>query len=106
MTTELLATLPDLAGEMTRLLAQVGRSELAEQVKQLRIVERCRCGDAFCATFYTTPPPAGGWGAGHENVVLDAQDGDIVLDVVHGKIVCVEILNRDQLRKALVAICP
>jgi hypothetical protein len=87
---------PDLLDEVRRLLIESGRAELAAQVDQLVVVDRCRCGDPECATFYTAPPPRDGWGAGHENVVLDAAGADIVLDVVHGKIVCVEVVRHDQ----------
>jgi hypothetical protein len=106
MATNLQVALPGLAQEMRKLLSDSGQPELAAQVDHLAIVDRCRCGDLFCATFYTAPPPRGGWGPGHENVFLDAADGDIILDVLHGKIVCVEVLHRDELRERLLTVCP
>jgi hypothetical protein len=41
------------AGELERLLKKSGEPELAAQAPQLTIVDRCRCGDDFCASFYT-----------------------------------------------------
>ena len=93
--------LPSLAVELTDLLTSAGHSSLAEQVPSLRIFDRCRCDDWFCATFYTAPPPKGAWGSKHENVALDPEQGYLVLDVLDGKIVAVEALYRDDLRKPL-----
>lgn len=43
-------TLPALAFELQNLLTKKGRLELAAQVRSLQIVDRCRCGDDFCAS--------------------------------------------------------
>ena len=48
-----------LARELELLLKKQGEFELASQVAQLRIVDRCRCGDDFCSSFYTQPKPEG-----------------------------------------------
>jgi hypothetical protein len=44
-------TLPTLAAELQELLTKAGRTELASQVPGLKIADRCRCGDYFCASF-------------------------------------------------------
>src|SRR6185436_9277691 len=44
--------LPAFANELRDLLNQLGEVELANQVAGLRLVDRCRCGDDFCGTFY------------------------------------------------------
>jgi hypothetical protein len=75
-------------------------------VSDLRIADRCRCGDDFCATFYTQPKPQGSYGAGHKNLVLEPQKGDVILDVVNGSIASVEVLYRDEIRDALIARIP
>jgi hypothetical protein len=55
--------LPSFADELERLLRQEGREGLASQVAGLEVIDRCRCGDEFCATFTTAavtkpyPPP-------------------------------------------------
>jgi hypothetical protein len=99
-------TLPELADELSRLLQAAGHECLARQVPALKILDRCRCGDEFCATFYTQPQPLGAYGAGHENIKLEPERGMLILDVVRGSIACVEVLYRDEIRRALLAAVP
>ena len=107
MSTPLLTNaMPDLAQELETLLARQGEPALAAQVQQLQIVDRCRCGDSFCATFYTVPCPSGAWGAGHRNVSLDCETGMLILDVVDGRVTAVEVLDRDEIRQRLHEILP
>lgn len=98
--------LPDLAAELQRLLMQDGQQDLAAQVADLRIVERCRCGDDFCATFYVQMEPRGSWGPTHRNLPLTPNAGMIILDIVNERIACVEVLYRDDVRKKLLAALP
>jgi hypothetical protein len=100
------AVFPDLAGELARLLCAADEGPLAESVPELRIVGRCRCADDFCATFYTALPPQGAYGPTHRNIGLDPEDGMIILDVEHGRIVCVEILYRPDFRRRLLELLP
>jgi hypothetical protein len=58
----LVETLPSLTEELQELLAKVDRAELASQIPALNIVDRCGCGDNFCASFYTQPKPNGSYG--------------------------------------------
>jgi hypothetical protein len=99
-------TLPAFAIEFRQLLEQQGESELAARVSSLKIFERCRCGDDFCATFYTQPKPIGGFGPGHRNVRLIPEEGMLILDVVGEEIACVEILDRPEIREKLLAVLP
>jgi hypothetical protein len=98
--------LPVLADELELLLKKSGEPELAAQVPQLAIVDRCRCGDDFCASFYTEPKPEGTYGAGHRCMELEPAKGMLILDVVAGAIVHVEVLYRDEIRKQLIAALP
>jgi hypothetical protein len=98
--------LPPFATELQQLLTEKCETELAAQVPGLAILERCRCGDDFCATFYTQPKPEGSFGPGHRNVALTPDEGMLVLDVVTGKIACVEVLDRKEIRQKLVEILP
>ena len=66
--------LPEFAAELVRTLRAEGRTDLGEQIATLRVVDRCRCGDWFCATFYTVPKPDGPWGKGHETVPLELSE--------------------------------
>jgi hypothetical protein len=99
-------TFPELAQELEELLMAEKESDLAEQVSSLRIVDRCRCGDDFCATFYTQAPPQGSYGSGHRNVALEPKDGMLILDVVNDKIAKVEVLYRNEIRKVLLRTLP
>ena len=99
-------TLPAFATELQRLLIEKGESELAAQVPRLAILERCDCGDDFCATFYTLPKPKGAYGPGHRNVRLMPDEGMLILDVVAGEIACVELLDRKDARQKLDEVFP
>ncbi len=102
----LVDTLPELGTELERLLIKAQQSELAAQVSKLTILDRCRCGDDFCASFYTQPKPAGRYGPGLRTIDLDASDGMLILDVVAGTIAHVEVLYRDGIRNKLIAHFP
>jgi hypothetical protein len=97
---------PLLSKELQQLLEEMGEAYLASQVERLKIVDRCRCGDDFCASFYTQPKPKGAYGPGHRNVVLDPDKGMLILDVVDGVIAQVEILHRNDIRQKLLAVLP
>ena len=98
--------LPDLADELTALLSSQGEKDLAEQVPELRLVDRCRCGDDFCATLYTAPKPKGAYGPNHESIPLCPSSGHLILDLVDRKIVCIEILFREDLRIRVLQLFP
>ena len=100
------AALPELVNELEALLGAQGEANLAALVRGLQIVERCRCGDDFCATFDVQPKPEGAYGPTHRNVVLDPDRGMLILDVVNQEIACVEVLYRDDVRERLHAIFP
>jgi hypothetical protein len=91
---------PDLCTELIALLNAEGLSDLGVCAHDLRIVAPCRCGDDFCQSFYTAPPPNGPYGPGHRNVTLAPEQGMIILDVVDGRIMFVEVLDHPPLRDA------
>ena len=98
--------LPSLAVELEELLNHHPEADLADQVSQLAVVDRCRCGDEFCSSFYTQPKPEGNYRRDHRCVELDAAEGMLLVYVVEGKIVHVEILNRGGVRRNLLAALP
>jgi hypothetical protein len=98
--------LPELANQLERLLKVEGEHELAAQVQGLRIVDRCRCGDDFCATFYVQPKPVGSFGPTHRNVTLEPEQGMLILDVENAKIACIEVLYLDDIRRKLETLLP
>ena len=101
----LLRALPAFAAELEKSLRDQGRADLASQVAELPLVDRCRCGDDFCASFYTAAKPAGAYGPGHSNLTVDC-DGIVVLDLVDDKIRHVEVIHRPDVQRALFAVLP
>jgi hypothetical protein len=99
-------TFPELAEELEQLLNSIGESALASQIPSLKIVDRCRCGDDFCAQFYTQPKPNGTYGPGARNVPLQPVEGMLIIDVVNNVIAAVEVLYRDDVRKKLLEMFP
>jgi len=102
----LTAALPDLTQELYRLLEDAGEEQLGSQLQNLRIVDRCRCSDDFCSTFYVQPKPKGSYGPMHRNVPLTPERGMLILDVVEDKIVAVEVLYRNEVGKKLLDLMP
>jgi hypothetical protein len=98
--------IPELAQELKALLAGPEFSDVVDQLASLRIVDRCRCGESSCATFYTAARPVGAWGVGHENVSLNSKTGFLILDLVDRRIVCVEVLDREEIKQMLDKILP
>jgi hypothetical protein len=98
--------LPAFASELEESLRDQGRADLASQVARLPLVDRCRCGDHFCATFYTAAEPADGYGPGHANLVVESAKGMIILDLVDDRICCVEVLDRPDVQRVLFAVLP
>jgi len=44
---------PELAKQIFHDLRRLKRYDLAADVMNLRVVDRCRCGESVCGTFYT-----------------------------------------------------
>jgi len=75
------------------MLEAEGHTGLAVRAHDLRIIAECPCTDDFCQSFRTAPEPDGAYGPGHSNVsLLTDHGGMIVLDVVHSRIMFVEVL--------------
>ena len=89
---------PNLVLELEQMLVEEGEPALSAQVAGLRIVDRCRCGDDFCASFFTAPRPVGSYGPGHRTIALAPALGYLNVDVVGGDIVQVEVLYRDDVK--------
>jgi hypothetical protein len=98
--------LPQFAVELEQLLKERGEAKLAAQVPGLTVVDRCRCGDDFCASFYIQPKPNGAYGPGHRCLGLESVEGMLILDLVADKIVHVEVLYRNEIREKLIAALP
>lgn len=93
--------LPLFAEEIEGLLEAKGEKGLAAQIRDLRIVDRCRCPHDYCGSFYTQPKPRGPLGQGHRRVEVDPVTGIVIFDVVDGRILQINVLFRDKVRKIL-----
>ncbi|MET9692119.1 hypothetical protein ABZY81_27160 [Streptomyces sp. NPDC006514] len=92
---------PDLTAQLVRLLEDEGEPWLALCAYDLRLLAECGCGDDFCQSFLThRHPPGTPYGPGHRMVALDPGNGFLNLDVVEGRIVYVELVDRPPLRRA------
>jgi hypothetical protein len=89
------------AQELEIALKAQSRVDLSVQIGELPIVRRCTCGDEDCAHFYTTQRQSGAFGPAHENFLLQTNSGMVVIDVVQGKIVAVEVLDRPDVKERL-----
>jgi hypothetical protein len=76
--------LPDLE----RLLREAGRPDLADQVPELEIRQRCTCSVEGCRSFHTALPMKRWFRRGKQVAV-----GDYVVDTIDGEIVYVEVLD-------------
>lgn len=97
---------PELVSELAMLLSNSNEEQLAETVSALTVVDRCRCGDSFCAMMYTAARPEGSYGPKHRNVALDPEKGMLILDILDERIVGIEILYRDEIRNRLSVLMP
>ncbi|WP_218619485.1 hypothetical protein [Nocardiopsis flavescens] len=90
---------PELIGVLVPLLEAEGERDLAVVAHDLRLVRPCGCGDGFCQSFFTFDHSHGeAFGPGHRMVALLPETGMINLDVVHGRIVYVEVLDHPPLK--------
>ena len=86
---------PELIGELRTLLLAEGYTALAAQTAELRLYDRCRCGDDFCGSFDTSLRP---WPTrGPDDFTLPLS-GELIIDVIEAKIVQVEVISRDDIR--------
>jgi hypothetical protein len=95
---------PELVDELVQLLEEEGERELAICVRDVRVIGECGCGDDLCQSIRTSDHPGGQpYGPGHRCVPLLPSSGDLILDVVNGRIMYIEILGRPPLRRRVQA---
>jgi hypothetical protein len=92
---------PAFEKELAASITAQGRKDLAEDIGSLAVLDRCRCGETWCAHFYTAPRPEGAYGPGLVSMHLEALEGTIVLDVVDDRIMGIEVLDRADLKAVL-----
>ncbi len=92
---------PALVRELVRLLESEGERELAIVAHDVRMYGPCGCSDDFCQSIRTSDHPQGQpYGEGHRCVPLLPVQGMLNLDVVHGRIAFIEILDQPALLPA------
>ena len=96
--------LPEFAAEFHQLLLDDGQTALAEQVPNLQIFDRCDCGN--CGTMYTVPRPESSFGPERGGLSVSSKRGSIYIDTVAGQIACIEVLDRPEITKGLLALIP
>ena len=102
--------MPLFAAELRNLLPASDLPVLADQVDELELVGRCRCGEYFCSSFYVN----GGSSPlddqeqalrgrySHNSLYLGAPSGLVVVDTDHlDRIVFVEVQNRPDVEEEL-----
>src|SRR5260370_20086734 len=81
--------LPKLAKESHADLHRIRRNDLAEEIAELRILDRCQCGSASCRTFYCRLPYTR-CGAKYSHLPLKC---GVVLGIKRGHIASLQIVN-------------
>jgi len=100
------AALPEFAAATRRTLIQCGEAELAKQVDELLVYDRCRCGGEECATVYVSTgeePTSTGRGIGGH---LPDAKGYVLIDIRNERIICIEMLEYPEFVKALTELLP
>src|ERR1039458_8482939 len=102
---QLIHALPEFAAETRRMLLRCNEAALADQVDELWIYDRRRCGMEECATVYTAADPVAGKaqraaGGGFEDT------GYELSDVSNERIVSIETLWYPEFVKALRELLP
>jgi len=95
---------PEFAAELAQRLVEAGETALADQIADLAVQERCRCGADFCASFYTVKDCPRPFPKGFRTLAL--VPGGLHLDVLGPTILQVEVLYRDDVRAKLHAAVP
>lgn len=90
--------LPGLYREALTFLTSAGEDGLVEQLPHLLVVGRCRCGDPFCATFYTKSPVRYASPSQAEYIDIDSEGGMILIHITDGRIVEFEVIGRDEIK--------
>ncbi len=98
--------LPEFAQELEGVLLASKEPELATQIPELQIARRCDCEDDFCATFYSNFEPSDRPYKDAHCLELNPKEGMIILDVVSGRLTCVEVLFRDDVRAPVRVLFP
>lgn len=92
--------LPDFAQELEMLLIREQDPELARQVPLMQLdVEKCGSGENFCSMLCTGLRPEKSWGCGDTSIVLKADRGNVLLNILECGAVAVEVFFRKDIQE-------
>jgi len=91
--------MPELAREFEAGLREIGEVKLANTVSGLEITGRCECGDNNCGTFYTQDKEV--WSGKKLRQAVPTVKGLYAVDVFENEVVCIEILDREDVSEKL-----
>lgn len=97
---QLINILPQFAAELATALEESGHPELARSVDGIEIVERCRCSEPGCVSFYAHPKSSDTDSAECDRIVLRMRGVSCVYHQ-RGRIVWLEALGRQDDRAIL-----
>jgi hypothetical protein len=98
-------TLPEFTAETRRVLLRCGETALADQLDELWIYDRCRCGGKECATVCTSAETV--HQPGYRGVGGDFTDtGLVLIDVCDEHIISIETLWYPEFVKAVTELLP
>ncbi len=92
--------LPQFAQELSRGLISLGYTQLAASVDSLEIVERCKCDEPGCVTFYAVPKLSAPHPDKCQRIIAPVR-GVTCIQVSDQQITWVEVLGRPELREKL-----
>jgi hypothetical protein len=98
--------LPEFSSELENGLNAEGRHDLAKQIGKLELLDRCRCGDEFCATFHTLPKQDRTEHASRVERLIPPVRGLTEILVVDGRLASFEVLFRPDIRQRLLDVLP
>lgn len=106
MATKLGDVLPELTDALASAFESDGMSQLAQSFPTLVVWDRCRCDDDGCATVYTEDKDL--WlGQTLDRVIPSGSiPGLLCVHDLATRIVCLELLNRPDLKRKLVEALP
>ncbi len=102
MATRLGDVLPELTNALAAAFESDGMMQLAQSFPTLVVWDRCRCDDDGCATVYTEDKDL--WlGQTLDRVIPSVSiPGLLCIQVLGTRVVCIELLNRPDLKRKLV----
>jgi hypothetical protein len=100
MMLRLAQALPEFADELARGIASNGYKKLAASVYAIEIIDRCRCDEPGCVTFYAVPKQLAPCSERCKRIIAPAR-GVTCLHFLDQQITWVEVLGRPEDREKL-----